>query len=372
VGKVFKVEMLPAGHGDCIVIEYGESEPPHRVLVDGGPYYGFKHLAKRVDRLVSSGLVFELIVVTHVDCDHIDGAIKLLGSRPTTLSVEDIWFNAWEHLPERPEDEMGPPHGEMLSALIQEYRFPWNRAFNGGAVSVKAGTGITQVPLNGGLKLTLLSPTPKELEDLRPVWDREVREAGLEPNSRTEALELLRKNIRLRPPEKDEMGDRTPDIEVLASEEFEPETTESNASSIAFLAEYESPRARKSCLFAGDAHPDVVESSIRALLDERGEQRLDLDALKLSHHGSKHNITPALLQLLDCKQFLISTNGKRFKHPDQEAIAKLIVENDPQVELFFNYRSETTRVWENPPLQEDYDYKVHYPLQKDRGLEIHL
>ena len=33
---MFKIEMLPAGHGDSLWIEYGDPRCPHRILVDGG------------------------------------------------------------------------------------------------------------------------------------------------------------------------------------------------------------------------------------------------------------------------------------------------------------------------------------------------
>ena len=46
---MFKIEMWPAGHGDCLYIEYGEPAAPKRVLIDAGPYYAFKGLAKRID-----------------------------------------------------------------------------------------------------------------------------------------------------------------------------------------------------------------------------------------------------------------------------------------------------------------------------------
>ncbi|MEZ5082471.1 MAG: hypothetical protein R2750_03330 [Bacteroidales bacterium] len=41
---------------------------------------------------------------------------------------------------------------------------------------------------------------------------------------------------------------------------------------------------------------------------------------KVSHHGSKSNISKKLLDLLDAKHYLISTNGDRHNHPDPEAI----------------------------------------------------
>ncbi len=36
--------MLPAGHGDCLWIEYGDPGRPQRVLIDGGPLHSYGHL----------------------------------------------------------------------------------------------------------------------------------------------------------------------------------------------------------------------------------------------------------------------------------------------------------------------------------------
>jgi beta-lactamase superfamily II metal-dependent hydrolase len=361
---VFNIKMLPAGHGDCICVEYGDAERPHKVLIDGGPYYGFKPLSKLIDEMASSSITFELMVITHVDCDHIDGIVKLLGAQSSNLVVKDVWFNAYHHLSGQPKDILGPVEGEMLSALIKKNRLSWNKAFEGNSVSILNSADLNCIALAGGLKLTLLSPTKTQLTELEPFWATEVRNAGLDPDSPEAALELLQENKRLKP--KDLLGEEAIDVESLAEEEFEQETSKTNASSIAFLAEYQG----KSCLFAGDAHPDVLNASLRSLLAQRGGHKLKLDAVKLSHHGSKCNTSPQLLQLLDCKRFLISSNGNFFHHPDRETIARIINESGPGIELFFNYRSNENKVWSNDYLQKHYRYKAHYPQQGQEGLTV--
>jgi beta-lactamase superfamily II metal-dependent hydrolase len=366
--EIFKIEMLPAGHGDCIFLEYGDPSDPHRVLIDGGPYYAFKPLARRIREMVKSNLAFDLLVVTHVDCDHIDGMIKLLGANLSSLKncETDVWFNSWCQLEKEPADVLGPPHGEMLSALIEENGFDWNKAFGNEAVANPDRTTLLSKELPGGLKLTLLSPTKAELARLKPVWLEEVRKAGLEPGSREQALQLLRRSLMYSPP-KDIMGEPF-DFVSLAESEVEEDTSETNASSIGFLAEFEG----KSCVFAGDALPDVLTASIRQLLIQRGQRRLKVDAFKLSHHGSKHNTTSDLLRVLDCKRFLVSSNGNIYHHPDKEAIARIIDEGGPDVEFDFNYCSEENRIWSSKVLQQRYRYNTHYPERGQEGLTIFL
>ena len=74
---MFKIEMLPAGHGDCLWIEYGSKEDPFRILIDGGTTGTYKRLKKRLENLSEEDRKFELLIVTHIDADHIAGILKL-------------------------------------------------------------------------------------------------------------------------------------------------------------------------------------------------------------------------------------------------------------------------------------------------------
>ena len=371
---MLKIQMLPVRHGDCLLIEYGDPGASHRVLIDAGPYYAFEDVTQRIDALADSGLTFKLFVITHVDTDHIDGAIKLLGARPEGISFDDIWYNGWMHLsPERyrspePEDRLGPVHGEMLSALIDTHNLPWNCAFDGRAARVTSDGSLPVVTLDGDLTLTLISPTQEELSKLEDVWPEQVRRYGFEPGSREEALEKLRKDARRRPPP-DRLGGGRPDIPSLAKERFKEHVTETNASSIAFLAEHRG----KSCLFAADAQPYVLEKTVQRLLAERGETRLQIDAVKVSHHGSRGNTSPALLRLLSCKHFLISTDGSgSSNHPHAETLARIVQECGPGVELWFNYRSDETKIWDDAYLKRRHEYQTHYPKEGEEGITVPL
>jgi beta-lactamase superfamily II metal-dependent hydrolase len=365
--------MLPAGHGDSLLVSYGEPGSPHYVLIDGGPYYAYRNkqfverntLSARVKRLVDVGGRLELMVITHVDADHIEAAVRLLGNRPSGLDIQDVWFNAWKHLTPSPDDLLGPVQGEMLSALIQREGSPWNAAFGSQAIAVKSGEVSPPVTLPGGLQLTLLSPTPVELAALRGTWEEELRKEGLDPDSPEEALARLMES-RLKPD--DLLGEQRPDVDMLAEEPFESDDSPTNGSSIAFIAEFEGKR----CLFAGDAHPSVLEASVRTLLDEQGESRLHLDAFKISHHGSKGNLSPDLLELLACERYLISTNGSYFDHPDEEAIARIVAHGDGGPVLCFNYRSEKNAVWDDAVLKGEYGYRTIYPDEEHQGLIIEL
>jgi len=371
---MFRIEMLPAGHGDSLLVTYGQPDNPRYVLIDGGPYYAYRNekfverktLVNRLQKLVDAGNPLELLVITHVDADHIEGAVKLLANKPPSLGIQDVWFNAWPHLAPRRATVLGPVQGEMLSALIQQEELPWNAAFGGEAVAVKRDQPLPEVTLPGGLCLTLLSPTPAKLAELGQTWVKVLRQEGLDPDSPEEALERLKKSKRLRPYVL--MEEERPDVEMLAAAAFESDESEANGSSIAFLAEFEGKR----CLFAGDAHATVLEASVEKLLAEQGKTRLSLDAFKIAHHGSKSNLSPDLLRLLECGRYLVSTNGNYFDHPDQEAIARIIVHGGDQPVLYFNYRSDENVTWDDAALKDDYGYQTVYPREKHQGLTIEL
>jgi hypothetical protein len=369
---MYRIEMLPAAHGDSLLIAYGEPAAPHHVLIDGGPLYAYRDkkfterttLSKRIRQLLDAGGSLELMVITHVDADHIESPVKLLGSKPTELEIGDVWFNAWQHLVPRAADLLGPLQGEMLSALIQRKELPWNRAFGGGAVAIRPEEPLPVVELPGGMRLTLLSPTVAGLAGLSREWAQVLRKEGLDPDSPDEALERLMVS-RLKP--EDLLGDESLDVESLAARPFNGDDGLPNGSSIAFLAEYEGKR----CLFAGDAHAPVLQGSIEKLLRQEEAPRLRLDAFKIPHHGSKNNISAGLLNLLRCKRYLVSTNGDIFHHPDREAIARIIV-GGGEPALCFNYCSDENAVWNKKGLREQHRYATAYGDEEGGGLVVEL
>jgi glyoxylase-like metal-dependent hydrolase (beta-lactamase superfamily II) len=135
---MFTVEMLPAGHGDALWLEYGEGDRRSRVLVDGGTGPTYDVLRSRIASLPPDDRRLELLVITHIDADHIEGVIRLLQDVRLGLRIDDVWFNGWQHLP---GDVFAPTHGEMLSALLVDLDQRWNGAFDGGPVSVADDDG---------------------------------------------------------------------------------------------------------------------------------------------------------------------------------------------------------------------------------------
>lgn len=353
---MFTIHMLPAMFGDCLWVDYGDLADPKVMLIDAGTAGTWKPLLRKIEgRIAASGkpLVIELFVVTHVDRDHIGGAIKLLEQlHNLKVTIREIWFNGWHHLnrssPPLKKDELGPKDGEQLSALLLDTPVPWNERFGRRAVVVP-DTGMLPTFTFEGMEITLLSPDQHKLDNLVPVWLDELTAAQLEPG---DAYEVM-------PP--DVLG--TVPVDILAGHPFKIDTAAANGSSIAFLASYKG----KTVLFGADAHPDILVRNlarVKSSLLANG-----IAALKLSHHGSKGNTNDDLVSMLNAQHYLVSTNGSIYGHPDDEVIARVLILGPEGKHLHFNYRKPTNSRWADA--ESDYSYRVNYGSDED-GLIVEL
>jgi len=346
---MFEIEMLPAREGDCLWLRYGTNGNTRQILVDGGRAATAKHLKARLAALPAGKRTFELLIITHIDRDHIEGVLALLEDKKLPVTFKDVWFNGFDHLHQAELETFGAIQGERLSKALVERKLPWNRAWKMKAVCLHT-SGLRRVKLVGGLTLTLLSPDAGKLKSLIPVWKEECKKAGLLAGSGGKPSDVAGL---------EHFG--ALDIEKLAAAKFKEDPGEPNGSSIAVLAEY----AGKRVLLTGDAHTDRLKESLRLLNGKA--RRLRLDALKVSHHGSEHNVSRDLLDLLACPRYLVSTNGSYFKHPTPAAIARLIKFGGQGATIHFNYRSAYTEVWNNQAWQAKYGYRTEYPDKKNNG-----
>ena len=367
-GNFIRIEMLPALHGDCLYVEYGDAARTRRMMIDGGPIGAFNALQSRLDALPAADRKFELIVLSHVDTDHIEGMVKLFATpKPWPFEVRDVWFNGWRHL-DGNDGLLGGRQGDFFSALLA-HRLDagrWNGAFGGDSVVVRDAGPLPAHALDGDMKLTLLSPTPAKLAKMREAWRKDIGDA-ITPGNLEAAWAVLSKQKKYLP--KDGLLGSTPTLEALLQNQSNPDNAAANGSSIAFLAEY----GGKSCLFLADAHPDAVCASLKRLLKQRGLERLFVDAVKISHHGSKGNTTDQLMALIESPKFLFSTNGAQFHHPDREAVQRVIgrsMRTKPR--LYFNYKTQYNQEWAAPELQQELGYSTEYNGDESKGMVVEV
>jgi hypothetical protein len=344
---MFRVEMLPAGPGDCLWIEYGEDPAaPNTIIIDGGDRGGGKVLRRRIARALEERGVdridVELLIVTHIDNDHIVGVVELLGVKPKApVKIDDIWFNGRKHM----DTLLGTDKGDVLGQLLAKPGMRWNRAFSGKQVMFKGDP--VEKELAGGMKITVLGPTRERLEALAGSW------ATIEeyfPPITADNESLLGKDDGW-PPEFEDMP--------------EADDSKANGSSIVVLLEYDGKRL----LATGDAFAPDLSEAIATVADANGKLRLD--AFKVPHHGSASNYAEKLYKSLKCRKYLVSSNGSRHGHPDNHAILG-IVQNTSSPALIFNCTSEYNRLWGEAPEDVDAAYTVHYPDDDRAGISITL
>lgn len=402
---MFRLEMLPARCGDCLLLEYGLPGASRLVVIDGGLGETAAVLWNRLESLrVERGqetLEIELLVVTHIDNDHIVGIIELLEAAHSTLKIHDIWFNgrpqlmglpaagstagAAEHagaglpgdllggvdagatsadaaLP-TPADLLGPRQGDALSGLLAARKLPWNAhpLWQGRAVMVSEQAALPATTLTGGLRLTVLGPTFPRLYKLCQGWLDVLGGSDEAPatSGGTGPADLLGR------------GDTWP---PSWSDAVSGDTSAANGSSIMLLAEH----AGRSILLAGDGYAPDLARALERLRQERGlgETRLPLDAFKLAHHGSAKNLDAAVLGKIDCSRYLISTDGSTHKHPDHQALLRILRHTPRRPELLFNYEAATTAPWRDGKadvVEQGFpNYTTRFPAQPAEGLRLEL
>jgi len=353
--NIFELAALPARYGDCLWLEYGPADAVNRILVDCGIVETWAILKKKIEALPRGRRKFDLLVITHIDADHVGGALQLLQAR-RTLGIEfgEIWFNGRRHLP---DDTLGPKEGDALTAELESEDLAplWNKSTGYGPLSVTDDGDLPEFEVVG-MKLTLLSPGTEQLRRLAAVWPETVRDAGLGGEHR-------------RPQLIDDMpSDTLGDIPIrdLAMTYTDPDRSPANGSSIAFLAEYDS----RSVLFAADAFAGVLLKTVNRLKELRRSSELDITLCKLPHHGSKANVTEKLVSALNCRHYLFSTNGERFRHPDKICVARVIMRSVSPT-LYFNYRSEYSKAWDSTELKKAHGYRVAFLEEKDYRISLY-
>lgn len=364
---MLEVTMLPARQGDALWIRWGEPDEPHQLLVDMGTEEIGERLGARILALPEDRRIFDLLVVTHVDRDHIGGVLTCLADEdaPTIpgLRIDDVWFNGWPQISGvvagATLEPMGAAQGERLGDWLAARA--WNASFGGGAVVRTPGVEPTSIPLAGGMTLTVLGPTPERLLELKPAWVDEVQAAIAKGTLSADHL-LEPMGPRVKP----DIADRV-DLEVLAASVTDTDGSEANGASIVLLLEYHGRRV----LLTGDAFGADVVEAIHALRGNATD-RFRLDAVKLPHHGSQYNVTPELIGAIDCPRWLLSTDGTVFRHPDPPAIARILLDASPTpAELLFNVPSTFNGWWDDPSWKAAFGYSTAYGTAQD-GLTVLL
>lgn len=346
-------QLLPAREGDALWIRWGSPDAPYQMLIDMGPQETGTELRERIRALPEDQRSFELIVVTHIDRDHIGGLLScLVDAEPLPgFTSKDIWFNGYAHLdglkPYNEMESLGALQGERLSHWLSKQN--WNKSFAGGPICCDTNLPLPYRDFEGGMRLTVLGPTVRRLSELKSVWRREV-EAALKKSQRSEADGGFE---RLGTTSAPALVNKQA-LEQLAKKQLAADNSPANASSITLLLEYEGIRI----LLAGDALSKDLAESVQLISPNKP---LELTAFKVPHHGSSKNLSKALIESVNCRYWLISTDGSRFQHPDDETVARILsYSTNSTTTVGFNVRSKFNAKWDSEVWRKEFDYDTVY------------
>lgn len=352
------VECLPAGYGDCLLISCPVGRRTWRLLVDTGPDETWPILKRRLAALPpgrDGKRHIDLAIITHIDHDHIGGASLLFSERTLNLSFGDIWFNARPQLGRR-----GVAEGEGLAALLADAaaHLPWNQAFSGAPVATAGAGRFEEVRLGRNRPvITVLSPTPDQLTTLARNWDKVMERLRRKEQDAVEPIPTGTRALGF------------PALEALAARDTPTDQAPANGSSIAVLLEHRGA----SLLLGADAFPTVLAPALQALARQRGANSpLRLDAFKVSHHGSRANLTLELLQQAVARHYLISSNNAIFGLPNDEALARIVLHGGRRPTLWFNYATPRNRRWAEAAVRRKYGFETVLATEDESGVTLTL
>lgn len=380
-----KIYVFPALNGDCILVEYVTS---HYILIDGGYVNTYnKYLLPKLVEIANNGGTIDVIVVTHIDEDHISGIIKLLEEDVLPISIKEIWYNGYKHIQSvaivSEEDEIfahknicketnvvspksiSAKQGCTLSTLIARKGLLWNGPTKGHTMK-----GVISYSL-GSATIHILSPNNDDISNVELFWKKRLIKDGLLSKAHSneywdDAFEFSLS--------KDKPGfhfhkkkvSKSYDLLKIKEEKYMPDESATNGSSIAFVLEVEGKRV----LFLGDAHAETIVESLITLYGKKNAP-FRFDAVKLSHHGSFNNNSPKLLEIITCDKWLISTNGDKYNHPDLPTLAHIITNgNNNASKFYFNYKLAICEELMKQDYHRGYNFEIIYP--DDNGITITL
>jgi beta-lactamase superfamily II metal-dependent hydrolase len=314
----FQLEAVQGNDGDCLLLHYDAGDHPGLIIIDGGSkgvYRGF--LKKRLEELRSGSrfLDVRLVMVSHIDADHITGILDMCKELAEMLAdgktppyrIASLWHNSFEQLNGgRAAVKESSIVGASLAGAVPAGLDPFVEAV---VASVAQGndlrryaskftkinpetdselleapeTGKKIIKMAAGLTFTVLGPHETELKALEDSWKTSK---SSQDTDEAVAADYLNRTV-------------------------------PNLSSIVVLAESTDNGKPRRMLLTGDAGGDKILLGLKTsgLLDKTGNIHVDL--LKVQHHGSNHSVDIDFFKKVTADVYVISGNGKHgIPHPD--------------------------------------------------------
>ena len=313
MADVFTLEALDARYGDSLLLHYGDVTDPRLIVIDGGPTSVYADaLRPRLDEIQQKRgggqLEIRMLMVSHIDLDHINGVLKLTealrkdqdAGRQLPFDILTLWHNSFDDLvgaagatalAAAGAEAAGFGDAGAVIAGVKEGR---RLRQDADALAINMNSGFDALiqfdkkarplKIGGKLTFTVVGPRKPELDKLKKDWKEKQKEAAL-------------------------------------AETAKPDTSIPNLSSLVVLATFGDATTNKTMLLTGDARGGYIVDSLReAGLLKNGT--IKVDVLKLPHHGSARNCSKDLLKAVLADHYIVSANGQN-DNPDNETFDNL-------------------------------------------------
>ncbi|WP_306262690.1 MBL fold metallo-hydrolase [Pararhizobium sp. IMCC21322] len=354
------LRVIKAKHGDSLLLFADDNT----ILIDGGPSGVYdRYLRHQLQALPKSGEeppVIDLVMVSHIDADHIDGILDLTAElieardeeRDPIVHVRRAWHNSFADTIAKSVgvspaatrsqaaslagafDEMSlggfDPHesklvlasvgqGRQLRLDLKALNIDVNQRFK----DRLALLDNAQTPWkSGALSLDVIGPGQEQVDRLRKEWAKKLKK-------------ILEKEA---------------DAETAA---HSMDTSVSNLASIVVVAE----AYGKTVLLTGDARGKMIMEWLEKTGRLQSGGTVHFDILKLPHHGSDRNVTKEFFQRVTADHYVVCGDGKH-GNPEPNTL-DMLFEARPEL----NY---TVHMTYSPA-----EIKTHKDFKKD-GLDAKL
>jgi len=341
-----KIKILKAFNGDSILLSFADNGIPRNILIDGGvegtycdAENNFGELKIEIDNIKKRGEFIDLLILTHIDNDHICGLLKWFEmDKEASRFVTNVWFNSGKQIakylkePENADLAVGlkifkNPNTGVNEAIDFEEFLHTNKLWDG-KIIIQGQKHKTH-----GIDIHIISPDEEQLRKLLKEYKKVTGEEAYTA-SKEKDWSISIKDFIL---EENEPGFR-----------FDQDSSVKNGSSISFILTIN----EKNYLFLGDSHPKGIAKYLKDISYSK-EKPLEVELFKVSHHGSKSNTNKELLEIVKASNYILSTDSSGHNHPNKRTLARIIKQN-PAATFHFNYKN----VKENIFLKQDFlDYK---------------
>ncbi|HEX2223302.1 MAG TPA: hypothetical protein VHN15_03755, partial [Thermoanaerobaculia bacterium] len=213
---LFTLEALPARHGDSLLLHYGDPQRPRLIVIDGGPRGVYRKSLKprlealRESRTPDGTLPIQLLMVSHIDDDHIQGVLELTremierqdDEQPQLWKIRKLWHNSFDDILGNHGDDLfhaaearvgaagfgeevppdlpvsreaalvlaNVPQGRELRQNAEKLAIRANQPFE----NLVLATG-EPVDFGEGLSFQVLGPAPAQIQALQEDWDKQLK-----------------------------------------------------------------------------------------------------------------------------------------------------------------------------------------------------